>query len=197
MPQPFNRKGRPVRMSPAVLAELPHLGISIALITSHWNKLEQTLGLMHTWLLAGEEPTAFEFYHELIDLGMREKAFMAAARERLPPDMIGEIAKLFIDVRKVAKRRAAVVHGTWCSIATKPHSLFLAEPRDVGRKLNELFTYLRKSLSDPAKREPTKNFDLTPEELIEYKHHDFNDILKSIISLDAKADALENTIPFS
>src|SRR5208282_5904138 len=102
MPQPFKRKGRKVRMSPAAVVERPHLGISIAIIASHWSKLESTLSLMYTYLLFGQEESAFKFYHDLVDLSLRKKAFMVAAEDKLPKELINEIDKLYSEVRKLA-----------------------------------------------------------------------------------------------
>ena len=129
--------------------ENPGFGVLIALVASHWNKIEQDLAIAYTYLLAGEEPSAFEFYHDLIDFGLREKAFLAAAKPRLPADMLSEITKIHAEMRKLSKARNEIIHGTWCSLASKPQSLFLAEPRDVGRKVNEVFDYLRKSVASP------------------------------------------------
>src|SRR5271169_1596583 len=136
MPQPFKCRGRNVRMSPAVILEQPAFATLIALIATHWNKLEQSLGIMYTWLLMGQEPSAFAFYHDLVDLNLKKTAFMAAAKGKLPPDLIKEIDKFYGYVRRLSTRRSKVVHGTWCRTDTKPASLLLADPRYMNAKIN-------------------------------------------------------------
>ena len=95
-------------MSPAVVVERPHLGLSIAIIASHWTKLEATLSLIYTYLLGGQEETAFQFYHDLVDINLRKKALMTAAKNRLSKELIDEIEGLFSDIRKLAPARTTV-----------------------------------------------------------------------------------------
>jgi hypothetical protein len=129
-------------MSPAVLVEKPQFGIFIGLVASHWNKFEQSLSVMYTWLLNGQEPSAFEFYHDLIDMGLREKAFMAAAKGKLDEPLIEEVRLLYAQGRKLAKRRAKVIHGTWCSTESKPDAILLCDPKAVNEKLNDLLRFV-------------------------------------------------------
>lgn len=192
MPQPIKRKGRAVRMSPAVVVERPHLGLSIAIIASHWTKLEATLSLIYTYLLGGQEETAFQFYHDLVDLSLRKKALMTAAKNRLSKELIGEIEELFGDIRKLASARNAVIHGTWATMEVKQDALLLCEPKDLNEKVNQVFRHLRRMTKNPKSQ--TVSVDLTPEKFIEYKHRDFDDINRRIIKLDERATAISNKV---
>jgi hypothetical protein len=144
MPQPFKRRGREINMSPAVVGQQQGFGVLIALVATHWNKLEQSLGIMYTWLLMGQEPSAFEYYHDLVDLNLKKNAFMAAARGKLPAELIKDVDTFYAKVRKLSARRAKIIHGTWCTTPTKPFSLLLADPRDMNRQVNSLLSYIRK-----------------------------------------------------
>jgi hypothetical protein len=174
MPQPFKRRGREVRMAPSVVAEGGGgFAVLIALVSTHWNKIEQSLGIMYTWLLMGQEPSAFEFYHDLVTQSLKEQAFMAAAKDKLPKDLIEEIAKFYTELRKLSARRAAIVHGTWCTTPTKPQSILLADPRHVNQKLNEMLRYVVEIKKDKSKIKPRMEFTVNPDEFLEYHVRDF------------------------
>lgn len=181
-------------MDPAVVAELPDMGIRIALVASHWSRLEQKLGSMYTCLLGGEETSSFEFYHDLVDMSLKEKAFMAAAKSQLDDSIICEVTRLYVEVRNASKRRANVIHGTWCSTPSKPNSLLLAEQRNVGRKINEAFKYIRDVKKGTTKGDTPRSFDLCPDEYIEYTIKDFDDIISRIKELSIKSEEIGNKI---
>lgn len=194
MPQPFKRRNREVRMSPSVVAEQPAFGVLIALVATHWNKLEQSLGIMYTWLLMGQEPSAFEFYHDLIDLKLKEAAFMAAAKGKLPADLTKEIARLYVDVRRLSARRAKIIHGTWCTTPTKPNSLLLADPRHVNEKISAMLHYVRTIQKDRSKLEAKKIFPITPDEFQEYHIRDFQHLMTDLVAADKRAEELGNKV---
>jgi hypothetical protein len=176
MPQPFKRNGRQVRMAASVVVERPAFGVLIAAVSTHWNKIEQSLGTMYTWLLMGQEPSAFEFYHKLIDLKLKEIAFMTAAEGKLAPQLIADVQNLYIDLRKLSKRRAKIIHGTWCSTPERPESLLLADPRHMNQKLNEMLRYIVDIKKDKSKLKIAMSFrpfpmntkNITSEILIAY-----------------------------
>ena len=124
MPQPFKRKGRVIHLSPATIVERPHLAIDIANIASHWSKFNSTLALMYTYLLFGQEPSAFEFYHDLVDLSLKKKAFTVAAKGKLSETLMKEVDALYTDIRKVAKARNDVIHATWATTPSKSEFAF-------------------------------------------------------------------------
>jgi hypothetical protein len=194
MPQPFKRRGREVRMSPAVVGEQQAFGVLIALVATHWNKIEQSLGVMYTWLLMGQEPSAFRFYHALIDLNLKEKAFMEAAQDKLSSELIDEIRKFFVQLRKLATRRAKIIHGTWCTTPTKPLSLLLVEPRAMNERINSLLRYIRTIQKDAAKAEAQKSFDLLPDDYEEYHVRDFQTLMKDLVTADQRAQELANKV---
>jgi hypothetical protein len=195
MPQPFKRLDLEMRMAPSVVGEGGGaFGVLIALIGSHWNHLEQTLGTMYTWLLLGQEPSAFEFYHDLIDLSLREKAFMAAARNKLSPELTGEITELFKKLRKLSGRRAKIIHGVWCSTPTKPMSLFLCDSREMGKQLNKMLKYLVDAHSDASKLAARRQFHVLPEDFEEYHVRDFQTLLNDLVAAATSAEALSNKV---
>jgi hypothetical protein len=194
MPQPFKRKGRKVRVTPAAVAERAHLGIGIAIIASHWSSLENTLSLMYAYLLFGQEESAFQFYHELIDLSLRKKAFMTAAKGKLSKELIDEIDKLYTEVRKLGTARNSVIHATWAVVDSKPDSLFLCDPKTINAKVNEVCRHVMRMATDPRTHGQTVSVDLTPEQFTEYKHRDLDGITRRIIDLDKRAMALANRV---
>ena len=193
MPQPFKRKGRKVSVTASAVVQRPHLAIGIVNMAAHWSSLEFTLSLLYTYLLFGQEESAFQFYHELIDLSLRKKAFMTAAAGKLPKDLIAEIDKLYTDVRKLGSSRNTVVHGVWAVCQTKPNSLFLCEPKAINAKVNQVFSHLARMSKRPAPGE-TVSVDLTPDQFMEYKHRDFEAITTRIIALDKRAMELANSV---
>jgi hypothetical protein len=195
MPQPFKRKGRAIRMAPSVVAERGgSFAILIGLVATHWSKIEQSLGVMYTWLLMGQEPSAFELYHKLIDLNLKETAFMTAAEDKLPNDLIDEIRAFYVDLRKLSGRRAKIIHGTWCTTLTKPRSLLLANPRDVNQKLNEMLRYIVEIQKDRSKLKPKAEFQVLPAEFTEYHTKDFQDLMADLVAADIRATELGNKV---
>ena len=194
MPQPFKRKGRNIRMSPAVILEEPAFATLIALVATHWNKVEQGLGIMYTWLLMGQEPSAFEFYHDLVDLNLKKTAFMAAAKGKLSAELIKEIDQFYGEVRRLSARRAKIVHGTWCRTDTKPASLLLADPRHMNQKINEMVKYVRAVQKDKSKLETYRNFPIMPDEYQEYHVRDFQALMKDLVDADNKVQKLGDKV---
>lgn len=195
MPQPFKRRGRAVTVSPASVVRRPALAIDIANIAANWTKLEQTLSIMYTYLLCGQEPGAFEFYHKLVSLDLKKDAFISAATDRLPASLIDEVAALFTEIRKFSPKRNDVIHGTWATSDQKPESLLLCRPKAINEKFNEVFRgILKMHRSVPAKKSRNFSVDLTPDEFIEYKHEDFEWITKKIIEIDERATLLSNKV---
>lgn len=190
MPQPFKRGKRQIFMGPSAILQRPEMAISIALVASHWSLLEHSLSLMYTYLLLGQETSAFEFYHDLVDLTLREKAFMAAARDKLPKEIIDEAGLLFVEIRKLAKSRNIVVHGNWATTPTRKRALLLASPKDVNLKINEMFRYIVTVKKDRSKLEAKRTFEVNPDQFVSYTIEDFNDINQRIIKLNEKATAI-------
>jgi hypothetical protein len=190
MPQPFKRGKRQIFMGPSAILQRPDMAISIALVASHWSLLEHSIALMYTYLLLGQETAAFEFYHDLVDLNLREKAFMAAARDKLPKEIVEETRLLFVDVRKLAKSRNIVVHGNWATTPTRRRALLLANPKDVNLKINEMFKYVVAVKKDKTKLEERRSFEVNPDQFVSYTIEDFNDINQRIIKLNEKATAI-------
>ena len=149
---------------------------------------------MYTWLLLGQEPSAFEFYHDLINLQLKEQAFMAAAKSKLPKDLIDEIAKFYTELRKLSARRATIVHGTWCTTPTKPQSILLADPRHVNQKLNEMLRYVVDIKKDQSKIKPKMEFPITPDEFEEYHVRDFQSLMNDLVAADTRAMELGNRV---
>ena len=193
MPKPFKRKGpQVVHVTPIAVVIRPLLAIDIANIASNWTKLEHTLSLPFTTILAGQEPSAFEAYHELFEINLRHKMYIAAAkRKKLPKELLTEAEILHKKVRKVGSRRNNVVHGTWAYCDDLPNSLLLCEPSALNRQLDEFFAQFhdRVELADEGKVRDSWSFDLSIDDFEEYSHDDFGEITKSILETDAVAFA--------
>lgn len=196
MPQPFKRRpGQVIHMTPAAVVMRPHLAIFIANIASHWSKLEHSLSLPFTTLLAGREESAFEAYHEIFEINLRHKMFMAAAkRKKVPRELLKEADELHTKVRKCATRRNSVVHGTWAYCDDFKEDLFLCSSDALNRRIDEFFGTFHETV-DRNNQEPWKwSFDLSVDEFIRYTANDFDDIVKAIISLDSQAIVYWNKI---
>ena len=182
-------------MAPSVVAEGGGgFAVLIALVATHWNKIEQSLGIMYTWLLLGQESSAFELYHDLIDLKLKRTALLAAARGKLSDELIEEIENLFIDLRRLSRRRAKIVHGMWCTTPTKRESILLADPKHVNEKLNEMLRYVVGVMKDRTKIKPSISFSVLPDDYEEYHIRDFNALLTDLTAADEKAAAIGNKI---
>jgi len=190
MPKPFKRRpDQKVILGPSAVLVRPLLAIDIANVASHWSKLEQTLALPFTLLLAGQEPSAFEAYHELFETNLRHKMFLAAARrKRLPRELTDESIALHAKVRKAAAQRNNVVHGTWAFCDDFKESLLLCDPSAVDRRVDEFFSNLHDQLDGfEAGKQGSWSFDLSVDDYQEYRHSDFEEIVKRIIELDGFA----------
>ena len=194
MPQPFKRRGRPMNMHPSIIAEDRDFAVLIALVSTHWNQIEFNLATMYTWLLIGQEPSAFNFYHDLIDLSLREKAFLAAARGRLSQDLIDEVCSFYTSLRKLSGRRSKIVHGVWAKTPSKPASLFLCDPRAFNDQLNKLLRYVVEIKKEPSKVLPRISFDVLPDEFTEYHVRDFQTIMTDLVSANEKSVELGNRV---
>jgi hypothetical protein len=199
MPQPFKRGKREVHITPAAVIHRPHLAVGIANVAANWNKLEDTLGLMYTYILHGKEKTAFEIYHSLISMDLRKTAFMHAAKDKLSKELLTEIENLYVSVRKLAKTRNHIIHATWAYSDAKPMSLLLAQPKDLAEKINGFFQRLSRAahVKGAPKMDITHaavSESLTPDSYLEYTHRDFEDVVKRIIALDTHAFALANKV---
>lgn len=192
MPQPFKRRpGQVVHMTPATLVKRLKLGVHVANIASHWAKLEQTLAYPFVALLAGQEPAAVASYHELFEINLRHKQYLAVARQKKLPDaLIRESEEIHKEVRKAASRRNAVVHGIWAYCDDRPDSILLCEPDALNRKQHEFLESFH-DFADQAKAKTPGlkpiSFDFTLDDYIEYKHQDFEEITKRIIEIDQTA----------
>ena len=83
-------------------------------------------------LLAGREPSAFAAYHELFEVNLRHKMYLAAARQKhVSKELISESIAIHAKVRKIAAQRARVVHGTWAYCDEMPDFLLLCDPSAV------------------------------------------------------------------
>jgi hypothetical protein len=193
MPKPFKRSpNQKVSISPSAVVRRPHLAIGIANIASHWSKLEHTISIPFTLLLGGQEPSAFESYHELFEVSLRHKMYVAAARrKRVSKELLEESEVLHKKVRKAASQRNRVVHGTWAYCDDLPNSLLLCDPSGLNRKLDEFLGQLHDTADDftSGQRIEPWSFDLGLDEYEEYQNADFNEITDRIIALDKMAMA--------
>lgn len=191
MPQPFRRNpGQVVKVSPAAVVERQHIAIGIALVASHWAKVEETLGLPFTVLLSGQEPAAFESYHEIFDLSIRHKMFLAAAKKKgLPKELLEEAIQIHAEARRVAKSRNAVVHGIWGIIVDNQESAFLCAPSGMARRIDEFFEKLHDQIDqqEDLGNMPSWSLDFSIDDYMEYKFQDFQDIINRCIALDNRA----------
>lgn len=190
MPQPFKRReGQQVNVSPGSIIARPGLAIGISLVASHWAKLEHTLSLGFTVLLGGQEPSAFEAYHELFELNLRHKMFLAAARRRnLPNELIVEAEKIHKEARKIATARNAVVHGSWGVCDDRPDSLLLCDATDMNKRVDQFLEDFHDKVDSNTENPLTLtwSFNLGVDDYIEYKHQDFQDIIDRMSTLDSR-----------
>jgi hypothetical protein len=152
------------------------------------------LGIMYTWLLLGQESSAFELYHDLIDLNLKKTALIAAARGKLSDDLIQQIENLFVDLRRLSRRRAKIVHGTWCTAPTKRASILLVDLKHVNEKLNEMLRYVVGIMKDKTKVKPSISFSVLPDDYEEYHIRDFNALLTDLTAADQRAAEIGNKI---
>jgi hypothetical protein len=192
MPQPFKRReNQKVTMAPGMIMHRPALAMGISLVASHWSKLEHTISLAFTVLLGGQEPSAFEAYHELFELNLRHKMFIAAAKRRKLPTSLNEEAQaIFVEARKISSARNSVVHGNWGICDDRPDSLLLCEQIAMNRRVDSFFEDFHGRVDDYAKGSSGANpwvFDFSVDEYTEYKQQDFQNIIDRINTLDARA----------
>jgi len=167
-------------MSPAAVMQRPQIGIGIALVASHWAKVEQTLSMPFTVLLMGQEPSAFEAYHELFELNLRHKMFLAVARKKkLSKELIDEAMHIHAEARRISKSRNAVVHGIWSIVDDLPESGFLCDPAALGRRVDQFLNEFHNKVDDHVRGDPALpwSFDLAVDEFTEYKQSDFQERL--------------------
>jgi hypothetical protein len=99
---------------------------------------------MYATMLYGEEPSAFSIYHSLRSNDIRKNVFLVTARENLPATLYDEVESFFQELREVAGKRNLAVHGTWAATDSRPDSLFLCEPKDIGQKLKPFLNFTEK-----------------------------------------------------
>lgn len=193
MPKPFKRRpDQKVYVSPSALVRRPALAISIANIASHWSTLEETISIPFVSLLAGRESSALASYHELFDVNLRHKMYLAIARHKhLPKELLEESEALHKKVRKAASERNKVVHGTWAYCDDLPDSLLLCEPSAINQRIDEFFRQFHQTADDfiSGQRTAPWSFDLSLDEYEEYRHSDFEEIVKRVIEVDGVASA--------
>jgi hypothetical protein len=175
MPQPFRHLSGDLIEDPNVLLQRPNLAVLIALIAAKWTRIETQLAFMFGYMLKSEEGSALAIYHTLIDRSLREAAFQAVAKNKLPLELQKRISGLFARLRPLATKRNVVVHGTWSIVTTRSASLMLIDISDV----NKHFHQVRSTVESPKNRPEPPTFKLT-----EYMERDFHDICRSIEELE-------------
>lgn len=183
MPQPLRyRKGDLDDDPSSALPSRPHLAVKIAMVTNAWAYLEHQLSLVFVMLLGGETQAGLDIYNELIDRRLRESAFLAVARRKLPPRMVAQFRVFFGHVQKVAPARHAVAHGHWATLSTRPNSLLLCNDHVLSQEVRLFF---EKIASDPnAETGPeARTFEGINKTFMEYKEKDFDDIIARIYDL--------------
>jgi hypothetical protein len=193
MPQPFKRReNQTVNLSPGSIMHRPALAIGIAFVATHWAQIEFTLSLAFTVLLGGQEPSAFEAYHELFELGLRHKMFRAAARRRqLPAELITEAEQIHQEARKIATARNIIVHGNWAVCDDRPESLLLSDPANVNRRVDQFFQEFHDKVDDHEANLPALpwSFDFSVDDYVEYTQQDFQDLINRMLALDGRGNA--------
>jgi hypothetical protein len=180
-------------MNPGCLQERPNIALGIALIASHWADIELLLGIMYTYLLAGQEPTALSNYFSQRDLNKRRAMCHHAAKLKLSPDLVSELSDLYDKVSKVATERNTIVHGLWAITDSKPDSVLLAEPKEVGSRVDKIFATLLWMKRYPGKITTFKQ-DISPDDYMEYKPSDLQNTLLRIIELNGQVKVVAEKV---
>lgn len=183
MPQPFERRGQAHSVGPPALVAREKLALEIAVVASWWSDLESFIGMIYAAMLYGEEPSAFANFYRMKTIDLRRELFYSVAEEKLTPDLKAEAEALFAAMREVAGSRNAVVHGTWLSLEGREDSLFLADPKEMSIKLNEI-------CQRHARGEQITQASIAPDKLIEYRQRDFEEIQGRIQVLVTQAAEL-------
>ena len=183
MPQPLRyRKGDLDDDPSSALPSRPHLAVKIAMVTNAWAYLEHQLSLAFVVLLGGETQAALDIYTELIDRRLRETAFQAVARRKLPARMVAQFDTLFRHIRKVAPARHAVVHGHWATLSTRPKSLLLCNDHVLSQEIRLFFEQIA-SEPDAESGVDARTFEGINKVFMEYREKDFDDIISRIYVL--------------
>lgn len=178
--------GQEIICEPFAVLRRPGLAVYIAYIAAAWNALENTLAYMFTFLLLGQEESAFEIYHDLFDRDMRYRVFMSAAKHKLDAQLLEEARKLNAEIRRLAKSRNTVLHGSWAISDDKPDSLLLYKPKDIHSIAGQ---FVKEILAGQGS-DPLRGTKPVPDDYIEYKRDDFVDIGKRIIDMNKRAKGL-------
>jgi hypothetical protein len=193
MPKPLKRRpGQVVHVAARSVVLRPALAIDIANIAAQWTKLEHTISLPFTTILAGQEPSAFEAYHELFEVSLRHKLYLAAAKRKgLPNDLIQESVKLHQSARTASSQRNRVVHGTWAYCDDLPDSLLLCDPSAINRRVEEFLSQFHERVDKAESNSAIEpwSFDFNVDDFDEYRHNDFEEIAKRTLEIDATAMA--------
>jgi hypothetical protein len=180
-------------MNPGCLMQRPDVALGIALIASHWAELEGMLGIMYTYLLCGQEPTAFENYFSQRDWTKRRAMFRMSAKLKLTPELLAETDDLYDKVASAANERNTIVHGLWATTDSKDRALLLANPREIGEKVNRIFATLLWMQRNPGKLTAFSQ-DITPDDYKTYNQTDLQNTLNRLISLRERVSTVSDKV---
>lgn len=186
MPSAFRRAiNQRITVTPAALTLRPYLAVDLANIVSHWARLEQSLSMIFTILLAGEMPDAFASYHEVFEINFRHKLLMAVARrQNVPQSILSEMRFIHELVTSAARTKNELTYGIWAVCDDLPNSLLLCSAKSVNKSLNKvMLNNARHILSQVTP-------DSAVSEFIEYRHGDLTEILERITDLQGRVRRL-------
>lgn len=136
------RRGERVALGDQVLEERPEIAKEVARIAGAWSQLEMEMSKLFSTLLINDNDAAFDMFHELHDLKLRQTLFMAAGKHVLEQSDRVRLQHLGNRVREVADGRNAVVHGLWAlGSKTKKDQILLCEDRVVNRHFGDYLEY--------------------------------------------------------
>lgn len=192
MPSVFRRAiNQRITVTPAALTLRPYLAVELANIVSHWARLEQSLSMMFTILLAGEMPEAFASYHEVFEINFRHKMLMAAARlQNVSQPIIKEMRITHKLVKSAAGTKNELIYGIWAVCDDLPNSLLLCSVRSVNDSLNKIIVDNSRHMLSLVTPDAAVN------KFIEYRHCDFSEILDYIADLQERILRLLHRIQY-
>ena len=100
-------------------------------VAIRWSHLEQALSGGFVSLFAGREELAHTIYNDTIDRERKNQIFLLVTKNLLSDEQQNEWKALFAQIRKAAKKRNKIIHGTWASIEGDKDNLYLLDFADL------------------------------------------------------------------
>jgi hypothetical protein len=131
MPQPLSRvvPNATVSLTPDALSDKPDMAIVVTQIFAMWAHLELALALILIRLIGGDQEVALAIYSMLETQTLKQKALLAAAKEKLNPED-NDVLVLTLNVANgAATPRNQLAHWPWAVCQERHDLLLLVNPK--------------------------------------------------------------------